>query len=249
MKIVGPAGAEESSFCRHIRDLILSSQKNHCVKYSYFLTEREQQLAKNEANALGVKCSFFGGYDDALRKIFSSNISFSEEFPLTAITFFYRKQDELNHRNFLGSLMALGINRNLVGDIKVGQGAAVIFVSDTVSDIILNEVNKIGNVGVKSVEGIQTEIPKQEFEELCFTVSSLRADAVISAVCGISREKSSSAIKSGTVILCEVQLCNTSQIIEKDDVFSIKGYGKFVLSEIGSTSKKGKIHITIKKYK
>lgn len=249
MKVIGPVGEEESLFCRHIRDLILISRKNYCTKYSYFLTEKEQQLALNEANVSGAECSFFGGYDEASRKMFSTNTSSSEEFPLTAITFFYRKQDVLNHRSFLGSLMSLGINRNSVGDIKVGSGAAVVFVSNSVSDIILNEVNKIGNVGVRSVEGIQTDIPKQEFEELLLTVSSLRSDAVVSAACKLSREKSADTIKSGSVVLCEFPLLNTSQIIKTGDIFSVKGYGKFVLSEIGNTSKKGKIHIKVKKYK
>ncbi len=249
MKPIQPVNSEEKIFCRHIGDLILSSQKQFCVKFSGFLTEREQQLALTEANSMGIKCSFFGGYTAASRKIFATIEASDEDFPLTAITFFFRKQDNLTHRNFLGALMSLGINRNLIGDIKVGRGEAIIFVSSTAAALILNEVKKIGSIGVKATEGICTELPKQEFEILNLTVSSLRIDAVVSAVCGISREKSSSLIRSGAVFVSGVQAGSSSEIIDIDEVFSVKGYGKYFLSEIGSLTKKGKVHIKIKKYK
>ena len=249
MKPIQPVNADENNFCRHIEDLILSSQKHFCVKYSGFLTEREQQLAMTTANSMGVQCSFYGGYADAARKIFAVGETSDEKYPLNAITFFYRKQDSLTHRSFLGTLMSLGINRNLIGDIKVGQGVAIIFVSSAAVALVLDEVKKVGNVGVRAVQGLFADIPQQEFEILPLTISSLRADAVVSAVCGISREKSSFLIRSGAVVLSGVQLDNTSKNIDIEKVFSIKGYGKYILSEIGSTTKKGKIHITIKKYK
>ena len=249
MRAVKPVNADENNFCRHIEDLIRSSQKHFCVKYSGFLTEREQQLAQAAADSMGSVCSFCGGYPDAERKIFAASEADDEDFPLTAVTFFFRKQDNLTHRNFLGTLMSLGINRDLIGDIKVGQGEAVIFVSSAAASLVLNEVTKIGKVGVKAEEGIHAEIPKQEYDILPQTVSSLRADAVVSAVCGVSREKSSSLIRSGAVVLSGVQIDSVSENIEIGEVFSIKGYGKYILSEIGNTTKKGKVHITIKKYK
>ncbi|MBD5081211.1 MAG: RNA-binding protein, partial [Ruminococcaceae bacterium] len=191
----------------------------------------------------------YGGYADASRKIFAAAEVVDEDFPLRAVTFFFRKQDNLTHRNFLGTLMSLGINRDLIGDIRVGQGEAIIFVSSAAASLVLNEVAKIGKVGVRAEEGIHAEIPAQEYDVLPQTVSSLRADAVVSAVCGVSREKSSSLIRSGSVVLSGVQLDSVSDNIEVGEVFSIKGYGKYILSDIGNTTKKGKVHITIKKYK
>lgn len=249
MKHIQPVNSEEKDFCRHIDDLISSSQKHFCVKFSGFLTEREQKLALSEANSMENKCSFFGGYTAASRKIFATIEASDEEFPLTAITFFFRKQDNLTHRNFLGALMSLGINRNLIGDIKVGHGEAIIFVSSTAAALILDELKKIGNIGVKAKEGICAELPQQEFDILSLIVSSLRIDTVVSAVCSISREKSSQLVHSGSVVINDIQIGNSSEIIDIDEIFSIKGYGKYVLSEIGSLTKKGKIHIKIKKYK
>ncbi|MDE7280218.1 MAG: RNA-binding protein, partial [Ruminiclostridium sp.] len=214
-----------------------------------FITLREQQLAQVTADSIAYACSFYGGYADAARKIFAADESADKDFPLSAITFFFRKQDSLTHRNFLGTLMSLGISRDLIGDIKVGQGEAVIFLSSAAVSLVLNEVTKIGKVGIRAEEGIRAEIPPQEYEILSQTVSSLRADAVVSAVCGISREKSSSLIRSGSVVLSGVQLDIVSDNIEIGEIFSVKGYGKYILSEIGNTTKKGKVHITIKKYK
>ena len=223
MNIIQPVNAEEKDFYRHILDLIEISEKICQPRFSFFLTEREQQLAKLAAQSVGADYDFWGGYESAASKP--------------------------THRDFLGALMSLGIQRDQIGDIAVSEGGAVTFVSKNISSLILSEVDKIGRVGVRTEYGIKIEIPKQEFEEIAAVAASVRIDAIVAAACAISREKAALMIKSGNVIVNGVEICSSSKNLELSDTFSVKGYGKFVFSQLGNETKKGKYHILINKYK
>lgn len=246
MKSFAPVNAEEREFYRHISDL--TSKQSFYPRFTPFLTEREQQLAKTAAASAGDDCSFWGGHDGAVRRMFSCPAADLEDFPLEAVTFFFREQDRLTHRDFLGSLMSLGIKRDQVGDISVAVGAAVVFASKTVIPLF-GEIEKVGRVGVRQQIGICTHLPSQEYEEKSVICASNRIDAMIAAVCGLSREKASALVRSGAVVIGGVQCASASENVEEGDTFTVKGYGKFIFDSFGAPTKKGKNHITIKKYK
>ena len=219
MKNFSPVNSEEKEFCRHISDLT-SKQSFYC-RFTAFLTEREQQLAKYTAEASGAECSFWGGYETAVRRMFSFPSAEPEDFPLEAVTFSFREKDKLTHRDFLGSLMSLGVKRDQVGDILVTGGSAVIFVSKTVVPL-LSEIEKVGRVGVRQSSGICAELSRQEFDEISAVCASNRIDAVISAVCGLSREKAAALIKAGAAVIIGVQCSSVSENIDEGDTFSVK---------------------------
>ena len=246
MKKFSPINPEEKEFCRHISDL--TSKRAYYLRFTAFLTEREQQLAKYTAEASGADCSFWGGYDAAVRRMFSFPTAEPEDFPLEAATFFYREKDKLTHRDFLGSLMSLGVKRDQIGDILVTDGAAVIFVSRTAAPL-LGEIEKVGRVGVRQRAGICTDLPQQEFDEISVICASNRIDAVIAAICGLSREKAAALVKAGFAVINGVQCSSVSENIDEGDIFSVKGYGKYIFDGVGNTTKKGKNHIFVKKYK
>lgn len=249
MSTFQPINSEESNFCRHIKDLAVIGEKSRISRFSGFLTEREQQLAEATAFSVGVGGCFWGGYDNAVRKMFCVPADADESFPVEAVTFLFRDKDKLTHRDFLGALMSLGLKRDQIGDILVSDGAAVVFVTQTVSSLILTEIDKVGRVGVRTESGIKIQLPEQEFEEISVVIASPRIDVLVSAVCGISREKAASMIKSGGVVAGGIQVNSASKIINEGEIFSVKGYGKFVFSQIGLATKKGKNHAVIKKYK
>lgn len=254
MKYIQPVNSEEREFCRHIADLISIGSKSGMPKFSGFLTEREQQLAQIQSDIAKVECFFWGGHGEAVRRMFCSQKAEPEDFPLEAVTFIrpssYARsgKDMLSHRDFLGALMSLGIKRDQIGDIAVSGEGAVVFASQNVLPLILDEISKIGRVGVRSERGIKIALPQQKFEEIYLAVSSLRIDAIISGVCGLSRDRAASLIRSGGTVVNGIEISSSSANLEEGDVFSVKGYGKFVFSDLGSLTKKGKTHVTIKKY-
>lgn len=244
-----PVNSEETEFCRHIKDLAVLGEKTCTPRFSGFLTEREQRLAEVAAYSAGVQCSFWGGHEAAVRKMFSAPAEENDNFPLEAVTFYFREKDKLTHRDFLGALMSLGLKRDQIGDIAVTSGGAVVFATKNAMPLISAEIEKVGKVGVRSEAGINIQLPQQEFEEISAVIASPRIDVLVAAACKISREKAAALIRSGGVILSGTELNSASKSVEEGESFSVKGYGKFIFSRLGCETKKGKNHAVIKKYK
>ncbi len=244
-----PANGEETEFCRHIRDIALLGEKTFSPRFSGFLTEREQKLAEYTASSVGVDCGFWGGYEGAVRKMFSAPSEERENYPFKAVTFFFRPKDKLTHRDFLGALMSLGLKRDQIGDIAVAEGGAAVFATENALSLISSEIKKIGRVGVKQETGLKIPIPEQEFEEISAVIASHRIDVLVAAACGISREKAAALIRSGAVAYYGSEISSVSANIDEGGTFSVKGFGKFIFSHLGFETKKGKYHALIKKYK
>lgn len=247
-----PSTDEDKLLVRHILDLAYQSQKCGYARFSAFLDER--QLALCESALISEHISSFasaGGYDDASRRmlVFLPYDECEFEAPFKAVVFNYREQDKPSHRDFLGSLMALEIKRELIGDILVGNKRTVVFVHNTALSLV-NDMTKIGKCGVKiSYDFDLTDIPEPEFDEIKSTVASIRLDAVLALALRTSREKAQDVIKAKGVTLNRVMTYNPSERLNEGDTFSVRGQGKFVLAEIGGQSKKDRIFITIKKFK
>ncbi len=237
-----------------ISDMKQSAQQGYSCRKTAFLDEHQRAIAhscvkKND----GYNYRFFGGHEDATRTrlvVASDYIECEDEvFEICPVTFTYRKQDDLTHRDFLGSLMALGIKREAVGDIVVLDGKTVVFVSDKVLTLVL-EITKVGRIGVLATKGIPTDFAvKQEFDEISGSVSSLRLDCVVAFACRLSREKASALIKGATVFLNHIEQLSISKNVSPGDVFSVRGYGKFMLTEEITQTKKGRYFIRINKFK
>lgn len=217
-----------------------------------FLNEREQYIINNQLPFYNQYISYFGGYDNAARKFlcFYEGEVEDSDFPISGIYFKFRKSDRLSHRDFLGALMNLGIERNCVGDIIVNEGEAVCFVKNEIKDYIESQISKVGRIGVKIVSENECNIDySEDIEELTLIVSSMRLDVIVAAITKLSREKTANLILSGKVFLNYSENKNVSCFLNADDIISIRGYGKFVLKEQTGTTKKGRIKIIINYYR
>ncbi len=233
-------------------NIILVNQKQNEV-YTSFLYEEEQAVALNILKQAKVDFMFYGGFEDAQRKVlgvFNKNFqSVLDNFPIVPLEFIYKKEYNLSHRDFLGSLMAIGIKREVVGDILIESGRAIVFVKQEMVSYIKTQITKIGRVGVDINTADNSNLPViNNITEKMYTISSLRLDNIVSAVSLESRDKSAKLIKSGFVNVNHITKENVSFNVSQDDIITIKGKGKFVISEIKGLSKKGKIKINIKHY-
>ncbi|MBQ7835246.1 MAG: RNA-binding protein [Ruminiclostridium sp.] len=234
---------------KRLSDLCFLSEKQCVPKFTAFLNEQEQYFADAFMRRGGYSYTLWGGAECCVRKMLCVvPYEYEPEFPIFPITLTYKKEFSLGHRDFLGSFMSLGIGREQIGDILTGEGYAVVFCTQTSRDMILNYVSKIGRVGVDISEGINKPLPKTLFEEVSAVVASMRADCIVSAVTGLSREKAADFIKSGSFTL-NYEICNNvSKILSEGDIISLRGYGKMVLTDNGAETKKGRLRITLKKY-
>lgn len=226
-------------------DLCYTRQKPY---FFPFLSERRQALAEKYLRSICFEnFSFFGGYDYSERKMLAMCYDDTKpDFPVSALEFHYRSCDKLTHRDFLGVLMSLGIERETVGDILVEDGRTIVFVKSELKDYIVSQISKIGNVGVKICDADLSKLPKgRGTEELSLVVSSLRLDNIVAGVTGLSREKTKSLILTGNVSLNYIQIMNISQPTFVGDVLIIRGKGKYILNAVMGETKKGRIRISL----
>ena len=191
---------EEKILQSRFQDAINASRFKNQMKFIGFLDIRQQEILKSvAASARFFSWQLYGGFQEAERKVagfFPDYVEIDEQlpslFPLEPLTARFREQDKLSHRDFLGSLMGLRISREMIGDILVGNGFAVFFVLNQAVPPILNEMKKVGRVGVSISRGAQElEAVRPVLVSLSGTVHSQRLDAVISFLTRLSRDDSS----------------------------------------------------------
>lgn len=228
--------------------MLAVSAKRSRAGYTAFLNEVEQRYAREILDERGEPYLFWGGADECVRKmlcVFPENGV--EDFPIYSLTYTFRKADCLTHRDFLGTFLSLGIGREQIGEILIADGYAVVFCTKTAYSLI-SELTKIGRIGVSAEDGIVKPLPKLKFIEQPIIVASMRADCVVSAVSGLSREKSADYIKSGRFSLNYEVCTNVSKLLAQEDVLTLRGYGKFVITEEIAETKKGRLRLQLKKY-
>ncbi len=244
---------DEKAFAARIEDMAELSERRGMV-FTHFLNERQQFLAESVLKKL--KCEnycFSGGAENADRKMLCVFSEYcrpeNSDFPMSCITFRFKPSYKLSHRDFLGALTSLNLKREAVGDILTGDGIAQVFVIDSVKQTVLDEIRKIGSVGVEVSSDEPLLLDKtQSYREIKGTAASMRLDCIAGLALGISRSKAAAVISSGAAEVNYRPVTDTSFILKEGDIFSVRKYGKFRIEEISGVSKKGRIHINVLKY-
>lgn len=245
---------EDRLILSRAEDALYLAEKNYQIKTVGFLNPHERSvLLKNIHKSADVQTFFEGGYADAERTLFIAKpefIEFDINQVICVVKVFGRDLETLTHRDYLGSLMGLGIKRENIGDILVNDTGAFIFTKCEIAQYIIANLEKIGRHGVKtqicSVES--PDIPEPKTKEIVGTVSSLRLDAVVSQGTGLARGKAQDIIKDGLVSLNWENIDTISKEIENGDLISVRGFGRMRVSEIGGLTRKGRTFIKILKY-
>ena len=243
---IGAEGTGEI-FLARIQDMVNVCTQKCVPKFTAFLDESQVFAASRylEKNAV-CGCCFWGGYPGAKRQmlgVFPEYMEPSGEyFPIAAFTITYRAVDKLSHRDFLGSLMALQIKREAVGDILVSDGICSLFTTDKVAPLVLSEIQKIE-------QGLTAQpVAEEKFLDISGTVASMRLDCVVSLLTGKSREKTNELIKGG-IVSVNYQICeNNSMSVSTGDIITVKGFGKARVSEEIRKTKKNRYFIVLQKY-
>ncbi len=154
----------------------------------------------------------------------------------------------LEHKDFLGTIMSLGIKRMLLGDIIVENNIAYLVSFDNIYELISKNIELVGKIPVKIFEIAKEEIPALKFIIKEDTVTSLRLDNILCAITNCSRGDASNYIENGDVQVNFSVEKNKSKIIDEGASIVIRGKGKFIFEKIIGENKKGKFRIIIKKY-
>lgn len=244
------AYTSDKELLSRVEDIADLSLTRNIPYFLGFLNESEQYIIKESFPFYSSYFHFYGGYDNSKRNLlcFSQKDEDKSLYPVSPLYFTFRKTDKLSHRDFLGALMNLGIERNCVGDIIVNEGKAVCFVKSEVEDYIESQISKIGRVGVNLVDEIEIDY-SDDIEKLSYIVSSFRLDVVVAAVTKRSRAKTAELIRCGKVFTNYSENKNVSYFLKLEDILTIRGFGKFVIKEQSGTTKKGRIKIIVYHYR
>ena len=247
--------AEERLLLGRVWDKYDQCQRKNIPAATAFLSPQEQAAAKRLLAVMGVVDGFvfFGGYDGAERCQLHFLPEWAEgpdEEAICALRCTWPHQDGLTHRDFLGSLMGLGLTRESIGDILVDEDSADVLVSSGVADFLRSSWDSAGRVHLqlRDVALHEIHIPQKKTKTIRDTVSSLRLDSVVSSGFSISRGKAAEAISAGRVQLNWTPCTKADRAVAQGDVISLRGLGKCVLEEVGNQTKKGRIFVSMQRY-
>ncbi len=238
----------DNLFHSRITDLVSLCDKRSSPCFYGFLDASEQAMAQDVLASLlpTDRYAFSGGYPDAERcvlSVFPDYYTSDEvDYPITMIAFRYRTQRKLSHRDVLGTLMHLGLRRDAIGDILCGEGVSVVFLRQEITAYVCEQIDKIGGEGVTVITDYTGPIPVSvEYEAIRETVASPRLDSIVKALIRCSREKSAELITIGSVSVDHRPVESVSKTIHSGATISIRGYGRFLVDQIGPETKKGRL--------
>lgn len=243
---------EDKLLIRKALDTLSLSEKYSTLRATGFLDPKEQsEIKKDMPRSAGIISQFYGGYPDAERNMFVCCPDWEEdpEYPIAILKVTGRDTAKLTHRDYLGSVLGLGLKREKIGDILVGE-ETYLFVSEDIKEYICENLTKIGSVGV-SVSMVETAdfiLPTPKFKEIVGSVASFRLDVILALALSESRSKIQKLIEAERVQVNYEVAVSPSKTLSPGDKISVRGYGKMLFENIGGNSKKGRPFITIKRY-
>lgn len=197
---------------------------------------------------------FMGGYDDAERQVlgFVCDLEHIYSNPIKAVKVIVKTGigKDLTHRDFLGAILNLGIERSKIGDIIIKSFGAYIILDEEIAEFIrwnLTQIGRYNNIQIEEVALNELEIDKPSVKEIQGTVSALRADSIFSVAFGISRTTASKLLQNDKG-RCNGVPISSSSILKEGDMATLRGYGKMHLKSVNGMTKKDRVHITIEKY-
>jgi len=232
-------------------DKTVYCQKNFTAAFTeFFNIFKVEEFLKEYQTDVCIK--FFGGFDDAERVIAVFYPDFMEinkrDFPISAIKISYNTKysRKLCHRDFLGSILGVGINRDKIGDIVVFDDYAVVFVKSEIADFIVFNVDRVGktkvNLNIVNIDDYIICSKKQMYEKR-ITAASIRVDAIISSAFNISRSKVSEIINAEKVFINWSKVLSGSKFVAENDVVTVRGKGRIKIEKIEGNTKRGRIII------
>ncbi len=228
------------------------------ITYTPCFTEfMDPYRAHSIENLLWGNCKImlWGGYTESERVKIGFFPEFTkpaeDAFDIVPVEMSYRRQfsRELTHRDFLGSILGLGITREKTGDIIVEESRAIAYVDKAIADYIVINLERVGHTKV-DVKIAEDFVPKVKVgNEKNFTVSSLRLDAVLGGALNISRSKTAEYIKGEKVFINWKKEVSTSHNVKEGDVITLRGIGRVKINEVGGNTKKNRIILSVIVYK
>ncbi len=245
---------EDKSVKANIKKAISLLEKSFYTKKevsSFFLNPFELSVLNDIAKINNIEIVFLSCNKESERNIFIANPYSNEIDSKDYISVLKFKQNNITHPDVLGALLNLGLERNDIGDIYIGDGICEFVVLNKDNDFVKFNLTKIKNESVNldfKKDNILSKNKIEYIEKRGF-ISSLRLDNIVSEFVNLSRSKAKTLIKRRLVKVDFQIIDNPSKIIEENSLISIRKEGRFIFDKVIGKSKKDNYHIEYRKYK
>lgn len=247
---------KDDFFIKRIRELANLSYQRDIVTFSDFLNLNEQSLVNTQISSFsGVAVEYFGGYSEAERVIaafYPPTVGFSWNYPVCCLKIEPKSakfSEPLTHRDYLGAVLNLGIERTVTGDILVQDQAAWMFCHTRISDFLIENLSRIRHTAVTvSRADNPAEIPGPRLVPVSGTCSSIRLDSLIALAFRASRSSMVSYISGGQVFVNGRQITSNGYEPKEGDIVSVRGKGRFLFQGASGQTKKGRISVRLLRY-
>lgn len=229
--------------------------KKHEIKSTDFLNPYELSAAINVLNSIyDLSYIEVGGYKEAERKTIVMFPDYLEDYMIDIPVAILEIQSSsqfvnLDHRDYLGSILGMGLKREKIGDIIIHNNMCQIIINSNLKDYILYNLNKVGNTSVKVKEIKLEDIipPDIEYKKIQGNIASLRLDAVLSTGFKLSRTEAQSLISKERVNVNWGKTIKSSYEINENDIISVKGKGRVIVDSIEGKTKSGRTVVKLLK--
>ncbi|MDF2541973.1 MAG: hypothetical protein K0S47_1691 [Herbinix sp.] len=250
---------DEQILRKRYQDLATAADQRGICVFTDFLNLNEQNIFYSMKHELSmIKYFTYGGYSQAERKIlcFCGDYDISDEtdvdYPIRCVKIIPTNKkfsDTLTHRDFLGAILNLGLDRSKIGDILINENEGYLFCSTSISSFIADNLNKVKHTVVScSLIEAQDFDYRPNVKELTGTVSSVRLDSILSVAFQTSRSSLIGLIEGGKVFVNGKEVISNSYTLKEQDIVSVRGMGKFIYQGTSKVTKKGRIGVKISLY-
>lgn len=246
---------EESLLSKRFVDLSRQAQQKDIVLFSDFLNLNELNIFHQGINQLYCRFDFLGGYEQSERQMIAflpDALCYAYHVPICCIKITpinCKFADALSHRDVLGSLMNLGIERNLLGDIWVEEHLIYVFCQEKIASYIIDNLTRIRHTVIcceKTIPNKVAIVPKTELLE--GIVASNRLDSIVACLCKISRSKAKEWIQMGKVFINNKEILHATYECKEEVMISIRMVGRFKFRQALGETRKGRMKIQYEKY-
>ena len=236
-------------------DLAGQAYRNNIFTFSDFCGDGELADFYQEMATVGdVHYELYGGHAEADRLVVrfgnKDELGYEVEWPISTlmITPLNKKFSEtLTHRDFLGALMNLGIERSMIGDILVGDGCACVFVIDSMAEYICSELTRIKHTVVTA--SVSDELPPQfetKYKEMEIQIPSERIDVVVARFAKLSRKDTADYFHDRRIFVDGRVMENYSHVLKTGSKVSVRGVGKFIYDGVVRHTRSDNLIVSIR---
>ena len=257
--------AEEEQMKKRLHELAERSYRGNCYTFTDFLSLAKLSCYYEVERELSFAGEMvYGGSEGRERCMIRfgnpGELGYEQDFPIVCLRIrplMKKFAEDLTHRDFLGALMNLGIEREMTGDIVMKESSrsgkrntAYVFCVSSIADYITDNLTRIKHTNVRCIICPDDDLPDivPTLEEFQCIAASERIDAAIASITKLSRSQTVALFREKKVFLNNRILENNSYNLKPEDTLSIRGYGKFIYKGCGHETRKGRIYLTFERY-